>query len=90
MNDLKVVHCNLYVYLGSPFTSDGSISSAVKAHANVKMTHVLKVVSFINKNNGVPLFVKKRVVEEALMSSLVYGCQSWIGPHLKPVIKLYN
>lgn len=90
VDGLEVKHCNSYVYLGSPFTSDGCTSSAVKAHANVKMSHVLKFVSFISKNNDVPFVVKRRVFEAALMSSLVYGCESWLGADLKPIDKLFN
>ena len=90
VNQLVVERCDMYVYLGSPFTSDGSTSSAVKAHANAKMPHVLKFVSFISKNNDVPFFVKRRVFDAALMSSLIYGCESWIGADLKPMNKLYN
>ncbi len=87
---MVVEHCNMYVYLGSPFTSDGSTSSAVKTQANLKMPHVLKFVSFIKKNNDIPYIVKKRVFEAALMSTLLYGCESWIGADIKPMAKLYN
>ena len=34
--------------------------------------------------------VKKRVFDAALMSSLAYGCESWVGADLKPMVKLYN
>lgn len=49
MNDLVVEHCVNYVYLGSPFTCDGSVSSAVRTHAKKKkrLSHVLKYVSFL-------------------------------------------
>lgn len=57
--ELRVEHCDSYVYLCSTFTCDGSMSSAVKASANTKIPHVLKFVSFVNKNNDVPFFVKK-------------------------------
>ena len=90
VNDMVVEHCNMYIYLGSPFTSDGSISSAVKTHASLKMPHVLKFVSFIKKNNDIPYIVKKRVFEAALMSTLLYGCESWVGADMKPMLKLYN
>ena len=50
VDDLVVDYCNQYIYLGSPFTSDGSPSSAVKAHASIKMAHVNKFVSFLKKN----------------------------------------
>lgn len=87
---LVIEHCDQYVYLGSPFTSDGRVSSAVKAHASAKMPHVLKFVSFINKNNDIPFIVKRRVFEAAIMSTLIYACESWIGADIKPVIKQYN
>ena len=90
VNGLTISHCSVYVYLGSPFTSDGSVSSALKAHAKAKLSHVIKFVSFVKKNNDVPYIVKRRVFDAALMSALLYGCESWLGADLKPVIKLYN
>ena len=90
VGDLVVEHCDSYVYLGSPFMCDGSVSSAVKEHAKTKICQVLKFVSFITKNNCVPFIVKRRVFEAALASSLLYGCESWVGADTKPVIKLYH
>lgn len=90
VDELIVNPCDSYIYLGSPFTSDGSTSTAVKAHAKAKMCHVLKYVSFVTKNNDVPFLVKKRVLDACLMSSLIYGCESWLCADLKPIVKLYN
>ena len=84
---LAIEHCKSYIYLGSPFTCDGSVSSAVKEHAKNKMCHVLKFVSFVRRNNDVPFMVKRRVFDAALMSSLLYGCESWFGANIKPMIK---
>lgn len=89
-NELTVEWCDSYVYLGSPFTCDGNVSHSVRLHANSKLPHALKFVSFINKNNDVPFIVKRRVFEAALMSALLYGCESWVGADLRPVSKLYN
>ena len=47
-------------------------------------------MSFVNKNNDIPFVVKRRVFEAALMSSLLYGCESWLDGNLKPIVKLYN
>ena len=51
---------------------------------------MLKYVSFVTKNNDVPFIVKRLVLEAALMSSLMYGCESWLCADVKPVLKLYN
>ncbi|XP_045109713.1 uncharacterized protein LOC123503778 [Portunus trituberculatus] len=90
VNDSVMEHCMNYTYLGSPFTSDGSVSSAVEVHAREKMCHVLKFVSFVRKNNDMPFSVKRRVFDAVLMSSLLYGCESWFGADMRPVEKLYN
>ena len=49
IHSLVIKHCHIYTYLGSPFTSDGSISSAIKVHAQEKMAHFHKFISFIEK-----------------------------------------
>ena len=90
VESLRIEKCDKYIYLGSPFTKDGSVSSAVKAHALIKMPHALKFIAFVRKNNDIPFMVKKRVFDAALTSSLLYGCESWFTADLKPIMKLYN
>ena len=77
------------MYLGSSFTSYGLVSSAIKLHANTKMCQALKYVSFSKKNNDIPFFIKKKVFDAALMSSLLYGCETWLEGDVQPVNKLY-
>ncbi len=88
VNGLVIDDCLSYQYLGSPFTSDGSVSSAVKIQAKEKICHVLKFVSFLRKNNDIPFVVRRRVLDAALMSALLHGCESWVGACLKPLVKL--
>ena len=90
VGDLVIESCNSYTYLGSIFTCDGLVTSAVKAHAQSKMSQVLKFISFLKKNNDIPFVVKRRVFDAALMSSLLYGCESWLNADIRPMIKLYN
>ena len=89
-NSLSIKHFDIYTYLGSPFTSDGLLSSAVKAHAQEKMADFHKFVSFIEKNFDIPFVVKKRIFDACLLSAILYGCESWLNGDLKPVIKIYN
>ena len=58
------------VYLGSIFTSDGSISLAINAHAQAKMCHILKFALFVKKNSDTPFYVKRKTFEGFLMSFL--------------------
>lgn len=46
VDDLVVELCDKFVYLGLPFTADGSVTSAVRAHATAKIPHVHKFISF--------------------------------------------
>ena len=59
IKNLSIKHCDLYIYLGSPFTSDGTTSSAIKAHAQEKIAHFYKFILFLNKNSDVPFIIKK-------------------------------
>ena len=63
-NDNSISYCKQYIYLGSPFTDDGNPSTAIKIHANNKMCHALKFISFVNKNNDVQFTVKKKIFDE--------------------------
>ena len=90
VEDLIIEQCTKYIYLGSVFTADGSVSSSVAAHAQSRVVHLNKFVSFLAKNNDIPFSIKKRVFDAVLMSTILYGCESWLDADLRPVVKLYN
>ena len=81
--------CDSYVYLGSVFTCDGKIRSAIKLHAQDKYKHYLKFVSFVNKNPDFPFIVKHKVLSSALLAALFYGCESWLVTNTSDMNKLY-
>ena len=60
IEDMRVKRCSHYVYLGSPFSDAGSTSDSIKVNANIRMCQALKFVSFCQKNNNVPFWVKKK------------------------------
>ena len=90
VNNLTIKHCDKYIYLGSPFTADGSIATAIKVHAQEKMAHFNKFISFLHKNNHLPFVIKKRVFDACMVSAILYGCESWLNGDLKPVSKIYT
>ena len=81
--------CDSYVYLGSIFTHDGKISSAIKAHAEEKHKHFMKFVTFVKKNPDFPFPVKHKVLSSAMLAAILYGCESWFVNNVMDVNKLY-
>ena len=90
VENLIINHCDKYIYLGSPFTADGSLASAIKIHTQEKMSHFYKFVAFLDKNNDLPFVIKKRIFDACLLSTILYGCESWLNGNIKPVTKVYN
>ena len=90
IEDMCIKRCSHYIYLGSPFSDGGSTSDSIKANANTRMCQALKFVSFCQKNNDVPFPIKKKIFDAAVMSSLLYGCESWLDGNIKPMENLYN
>ncbi len=81
--------CDVYIYLGSIFHWSGRISNAVIAHAHEKHKHYLKYVAFLSKNDDFPFHVKRKVLTSALMSAVLYGCESWFVKDVSAVNRLY-
>ena len=87
--DLTVENCDSYTYLGAVFTQDGSIKASVKEHVIVKQAHLMKFVAFVTKNADFPFWVKRKVLDAALLSSVLYSCESWLGTSVKAAQSMY-
>ena len=72
----KIEHCEQYTYLGAIFTADGSTVSALRHHVQAKQKHVLKLVSFFEKNKDMPFRLKQKVFDACFLSAIIYGCES--------------
>ena len=68
----------------------GKASMSIRINANIWMCQALEFVSLCKKNNDIPFIIKKRVFHAALMSSILYGCESWFDGNIKPMESLYN
>ena len=89
MHNNHIQHCDEYVYLGTIFTSDGSLKSSLEKHTKEKEKHLHKLVMFLSNNRDFPFCVKRKVVEAAFNAAILYGCESWIGVSCQVVEKLY-
>ena len=89
MPDFVFKHCTQYMYLGTIFTADGRADSSLQAHLDFKNKELNKLLIFFSTNYDAPFMVKKRVLEAAFMSSILYGCEAWLNVSLKPVEAMY-
>ena len=88
-NGITVKNCDFYVYLGAVFSQTGKLLPSLQKHCDEKFCHVLKFVAFVTKNSLFPFHVKILVMKAALFTSVLYGCESWLGNDLKPVQGMY-
>ena len=89
VSNLVIRHCSSYVYLGVIFTSDGRCSTSLAEHLSKKNKELNKLLIFFATNYDAPFRVKKRVLEAAFLSTILYGCESWLKVSLKPVTAMY-
>ena len=82
---ITIGHVNKYVYLGSEI-ADASLHDQVKANVDMKRSHLIKFGSFLRKNSEAPFSVKKLVLDSALTSAVLYGCESWLCNNLQAAV----
>ena len=87
--DLTVENCDSYTYLGAVFTQDGSIMASVKEHVIVKQVHLIKFVTLVTKKGDFPFWVKRKVLDAALLSLILYSRESWLGTSVKAAQSMY-
>ena len=86
-DDLTIQNCLQYTYLGSIFTQDGKLTSSLRAQCESKLPHVMKFEAFVRKNTDLPFPGKKKVFEAALLSAIMYGCESWLSNNASKVAR---
>lgn len=88
LDDVTVSATDEYIYLGSLITNDKAADN-VKKHVTSKHKHTMKYLSFLRKNSDAPYSIKKVVWNSALLSSVFYGCETWLCKDLKCTSKPY-
>ena len=90
IENITVEHTTSYIYLGSPFTKDGIIKNVLELHAKTRTSNLNKFKMFCKKNETMPFKYKRKVCEACMMSSILYGCESWLTNNVKEIERLYN
>ena len=78
LDNVVIKHVPTCVYLGTTL-SNAPISEQAKMHLNSKNGSKLKFLSFLVKNPSAPFAVKEKVWSSAMISSLYYSCDTWLG-----------
>ena len=89
LNRIVMKLCDKYVYLGSIFTACGSAAASLRAHVIDKKKHLNKLLIFLRVNKDMPFAVKRKVVEAAFNSAILYGSECWLNTNLRPIEVMY-
>ena len=89
LQNITIKHTDSYVYLGSPI-SNAPIQTQIGKQIASKQCHARKFRSFLRKNSEAPFAVKKAVWKSALISSILYSCETWLTDSLKPAEQVYQ
>ena len=90
LNGKTIDYKDKYKYLGSWFTDDGKSESALKLHEPDQLSSVNKFAIFCHTNTSMPYHYKSLVMEAAVVSSVFYGCETWLMNNTKQATSMYN
>ena len=85
VNSIAVSYTHRYLYLGAWFTDSGRIKDIVSVHETSNEAVVSKFVIFCAANSEMPYAYKRRVFDAAVISSLLYSCESWLTKNIKGI-----
>ena len=87
---ISVKYCTSYKYLGAPITDNGSYLSVMDLHAKDKLKHNIKYYTFLDRNPDVPFSMKRRVAEACVLSSILYGAETWFTDNFGKINSMYT
>ena len=76
--------------MGSPITEDGNMNNVINMHIKSRISQINKFSIFCKKNDTMPFKFKKKVLDDVITSSLLYGCESWLTERTNKIEKLYS
>lgn len=79
VGSITIKNCKSYIYLGSPITEEGTVKSVIGAHCAERKGNLQKFHNFLDAQRNLPFLLKKKVAESAVMASILYGAETWLG-----------
>ena len=89
VSNVVVKNTKSYVYLGSPFTENGRMNDVIALHAKSRVKDLNKFKIFCKKNETMPYAFKSKVLEAMMVSSILYGSETWLSGSVKEIEKMY-
>ena len=62
----------------------------INLHIKEKMKHAIKFYTFLNRNPDAPFTVKKCVAQACVLTSIVYGSETWFTDNYGKAETTYN
>ena len=90
IDEKEISYCTEYFYLGSWFTDDGKMESALNLHVRNYQFTCNKFALFCSSNTEMPYYYKSLVMDAAAVSSIFYGCETFFSSNPKQMINAYN
>ena len=87
---VSVSYTDKYLYLGAWFTDSGKMKDIITMHEERNEAVINKFAIFCTANSEMPYVYKKRVFDAAVMSSLLYSCESWMTNNISGIEKQYK
>ena len=85
-----IKNMNQAVYLGSLFSSWGSVKYDVILEIQKRQKHFNKFFAFLRENYNAPISVKERVLEACVSSAALYNCESWGDANIDCLEDMYR
>ena len=61
----------------------------MRVHSRSRKKQMNKLIIFLQANQDAPFSVKKKVVDAAFTSSILYGCEAWLGSKPREMDSMY-
>ena len=88
IGNVIISYTESYCYLAL-FISNNTVSNQIRDLVKSKQNHIYTYSSFIHENSQAPYEVKFKVLQAAVSSALLYGCESWFTDDMRCIDRAF-